>query len=163
MTKSSDKRPKMKRPAVVSDLLSALLRGTPAEQRLKEGRIWMVWEDAVGSGIAAHAQPAAFRNGVLTLHVDSGPWLQQLNFLKKDLIRKVNDELEEEMVKELQLKAGKVKSPSPPPPSEPVQRRKLSEDERHWIADQTETLRDPDLRAALENLIRKDREHQDQD
>ena len=159
----SEKRSKMKRPAVVSDLLSSLLRGTPAEQRLKEGRIWLVWEDAVGSRIASHAQPAAFRNGVLTLHVDSAPWLQQLNFLKKDLIGKVNAELEEEMVKELQLKGGKIRPPSPAAPPKPVPRRELRDDERHWIAEQTETLRDPELRAALENLIRKDREHQDKD
>lgn len=149
----------MKRPAVVSDLLSSLLRGTPAELRLKEGRIWLVWEDAVGSRIASHAQPVAFRNGVLTLHVDSAPWLQQLNYLKKDLISKVNAELEEEMVKELQLKGGKLRAASPAPQPNPVQRRELSDDERHWIADQTETLRDPDLRAALENLMRKDREN----
>ena len=153
----------MKRPAVVSDLLSSLLRGTPAELRLKEGRIWLVWEDAVGSRIASHAQPAAFRNGVLTLHVDSAPWLQQLNFLKKDLISKVNAELEEELVTELQLKGGKIRAASPATPPKPVQRRELSEDERHWIADQTEPLRDPDLRAALENLMRRDREHQDKE
>jgi len=149
----------MKRPAIVSDLLSSLLRGTPAELRLKEGRIWLVWEDAVGSRIASHAQPAAFRNGVLTLHVDSAPWLQQLNFLKKDLISKVNAELEEELVTELQLKGGKIRASSPATPPKPVQRRELSDDERHWIADQTETLRDPDLRAALENLIRRDKEN----
>ena len=153
----------MKRPAGVSDLLSSLLRGTPAELRLKEGRIWLVWEDAVGSRIASHAQPAAFRNGVLTLHVDSAPWLQQLNFLKKDLIGKVNAELEEELVTELHLKGGKIRAASPAPPPKPAQRRKLSDDELHWIADQTETLRDPDLRAALENLIRRDKEHQDKE
>lgn len=157
----SNKLRKMKRPAVVSDLLSSLLRGTPAELRLKEGRIWLVWEDAVGSRIASHAQPAAFRNGVLTLHVDSAPWLQQLNFLKKDLIGKVNAELEEEMVTELQLKGGKIRAASPAASPKPVQRRELSEDERHWIADQTEPLRDPDLRAALENLMRRDRENRD--
>ena len=150
----------MRRPAVVSDLLGNLLRGTPAELRLKEGRIWVVWEDAVGSRIATHAQPAAFRDGTLTLHVDSAPWLQQLNFLKKELIAKVNAALGEETVKEIYLKGGKVKkfSASEEAPQKP-KRRELSEEEQAWVVEQAETVIDPELRAVFESLIRKDREN----
>ncbi|MBU5636011.1 DUF721 domain-containing protein [Geomonas sp. Red69] len=150
----------MKRPAPVTDLLTALLRGTPAELRLKEGRIWEVWDEAVGSKIALHAQPASFREGTLTLHVDSSPWLQQLTYLKKDLIAKVNEALDEELVKEIQLKGGKVRSAAAKPQQAP-KRRKLSEDEQAWIKEQAETVTDPELRAVFESLIRKDKEHQD--
>jgi predicted nucleic acid-binding Zn ribbon protein len=149
----------MRRPAAVADLLSALLRGTPAETRLKEGRIWLVWEDAVGSRIASHARPAAFRNGTLTLAVDSAPWMQQLSFLKRELIAKVNGELKEELVKELYLKAGKI--PTAPPAEKPrtVKRRELSCEEQTWIAEQAVSVTDPELRAVFESLIRKDREN----
>jgi len=150
----------MKRPAPVTDLLSSLLRGTPAELRLKEGRIWEVWDEAVGGKIASHAQPATFREGTLTLNVDSAPWLQQLTYLKKDLLAKVNEALGEELVKELQLKSGKVRS-APPPTKQAPKRRKLSEDEQTWIKEQAESVSDPGLRAVFENLIRKDREHQE--
>lgn len=149
----------MRRPAAVSDLLDSLLRGTPAEKRLKEGGIWLVWDRAVGKRIAAHAQPAAFRDGTLTLHVDSAPWLQQLNFLKKELISKVNDALGEEMVKDIYLKGGKVKPPTSAEPSKPVQRRELSPEERSWVEEQSRTIDDPDLRAVFESLIRRDREN----
>lgn len=148
----------MRRPAPVSNLLGDLLRGTPAELRLKEGRIWVVWEEAVGSRIAAHAQPATFREGTLTLHVDSSPWLQQLNYLKKDLIAKVNDALGEELVKELQFKGGKVRwSPPDKAPQQP-KRRELSEEEQAWIKEQADSVADPELRAVFENLIRRDKE-----
>lgn len=157
----TDKRPRMRKPAAVSDLLGSLLRGTPAELRLKEGRIWVVWDDAVGSRIAAHAQPAAFRDGVLTLHVDSAPWLQQLNFLKKELIVKVNDALQEELVKELQLKGGKVKPPAPVQPPKPPKRHQLSQEEQAWVKEQADSVEDPELRAVFESLIRKDRESRD--
>ena len=149
----------MRRPAAVADLLSTLLRGTPAEQRLKEGEIWLVWNDAVGSRIAAHAAPAAFREGTLTLHVDSAPWLQQLNFLKKELIAKVNAALGQEMVKDIYLKGGKVKAAAPSEPPKTIKRRELSPEEQSWVAEQAATVTDPDLRAVFESLIRKDREH----
>jgi len=149
----------MRRPAAVADLLGALLRGTPAEQRLKEGRIWVVWESAVGSRIASHAQPAAFREGTLTLTVDSAPWLQQLSYLKRDLIAKVNGELGEELVKDLYMKGGKVSRPLPEEKPRATKRRELSEEERSWISEQSESVSDPELRAVFESLIRKDREN----
>jgi len=151
----------MRRPAAVSDLLSKLLRGTPAELRLKEGRIWLVWESAVGSRIASHAQPAAFRDGTLTLHVDSAPWLQQLNFLKKELIAKVNAELGDEQVKEIYLKGGRIKPLARAEAPKPAKRRELSPEEQSWIAQQAESVTDPELRAVFESLIRKDRENRD--
>ena len=148
----------MRRPAAVADLLSALLRGTPAETRLKEGRIWLVWEDAVGSRIASHAKPAAFRNGTLTLTVDSAPWMQQLSYLKRELIAKVNKELEEELVKDLFMKGGKVTAPaSAEKPAQAAKPRELSCEEQAWVAEQAVAVTDPELRAVFESLIRKDK------
>jgi hypothetical protein len=149
----------MHRPAPVSALLGSVLRGTPAEKRLHEGRIWQVWEQAVGSRIALHAVPSAFREGVLTLTVDSAPWMQQLSYLKQELIAKVNGELAEEMVKEIYLKAGPVRKPEPPPKPWVQKRRQLSAEELAWIAEQSQAVADPDLRAVFESLLRKDREN----
>ena len=149
----------MRRPAAVSDLLGAVLRGTPAEKRLDEGRIWLVWEQAVGNRIASHAVPAAFRDGTLTLTVDSAPWMQQLNYLKQELITKVNGELREEMVKEIYMKAGRVKAPAPPAAPWVQKRRQLSAEELAWITEQSDSVTDPELRAVFERLIMKDREN----
>jgi len=143
----------------VSGLLSAFLRGTPAEKRLDEGRIWLVWEQAVGSRIASHAVPAAFRDGTLTLTVDSAPWMQQLTYLKQELVAKVNAELHEEMVQDIYMKAGKVSAPKPPAAPWAQKRRSLSADELAWIAEQAEAVSDPDLRAVFERLLKKDREN----
>jgi predicted nucleic acid-binding Zn ribbon protein len=153
----------MRRPAAVADLLGRLLRGTPAEQRLKEGRIWLVWETAVGRRIASHAQPAAFRDGILTLRVDSSPWMQQLTYLKRDLISKVNAELGEDLVKDLFMKGGKVDAPAPAEEHRPAKRRELSDEERSWVEEQAVTISDPELRAVFESLIKKDRENKDRD
>jgi predicted nucleic acid-binding Zn ribbon protein len=154
----TNKRPKMRRPAVVSDLLRALLRGTPAEKRIKEGEIWLVWEDAVGSRIASHAQPAAFRDGTLTLTVDSAPWMQQLSFLKHEIVAKVNDQLGEGMVKDLYMKAGKIRSALPAEAPKPPKRRALTDEERDWIAEESAAVSDPDLQEVFASLMKKDRE-----
>jgi len=149
----------MYRPAAVSSLVEGVFAGTAAGKRLREGRIWEVWEEAVGKGIARHATPVSFRDGVLTLRVDSAPWMQQLTYLKKDIISKVNDRLEEEMVCDLFLKAGRApKLPAAPPPYQP-KRRPLSEEERAWVAEQAREIEDPELRAVFERLIARDLEN----
>src|SRR5512137_1414426 len=116
----ADKREKMPRPATLADLLSASFRGTPTERRLKEGNIWLVWDSVVGKQIAGRARPVSFRDGTLTVSVESAPWMQQLTFLKKGIMEKLNARLGEELVQDIYLKAGKpVKTP---PKKLPVER-----------------------------------------
>jgi len=67
----ADKRPRMKRPAPLSDLLAAAFAGKPTAKRLEEVKIWEVWDEAVGIQVAGRARPAALRDGVLTVTVSS--------------------------------------------------------------------------------------------
>ena len=109
----AEKRQRMKRPAPVSELLAAAFHGKPAEKRLKEGKIWLIWDAAVGPQIAGRARPVSFRDGILTVAVASAPWMQQLTFLKTGMIEKLNGRLGCELVREIYLKAGLPES-SPP-------------------------------------------------
>jgi predicted nucleic acid-binding Zn ribbon protein len=147
------KRPKMKRPASVSELLSSIFSGKPAGSRLKEGKIWEVWNSAVGPQIASRARPTAIRNGILTVAVNSSPWLQQLNFLKVGIRDKLNEAIGEEMIKDIFLKAGTFKEePSEekiPKPS----KRPLTAQEEAVIAKTTEEIIDPELRKTLASLF----------
>ncbi len=151
----SDKRKKMPRPLAVGDLLAAVLSGTPAERRLGEGKIWLVWDAAVGKQIASKARPVSFRDGTLTVAVINASWMQQLSFLKKQLMEKVNGRLGEELVSEIYLKAGRVKASFPRPEPEKKSTRQLTEDENRRIAEQTESVRDPELREVFARLLAK--------
>jgi hypothetical protein len=149
----AEKRAKMNRPCAVADLLGDVFHGTPTEKRLREGKIWLVWETAVGRQIANRARPASFRDGTLTLAVSSAPWMQQLSFLKKGIMEKVNSMLGEELVRDIYLKAGKgeqVKTETIP-----VKRpnRPLSAAEKQKIAEQTDSVSDPELRGVLAELL----------
>lgn len=151
----ADKRGKMPRPVAVSDLLAFVFHGKPAEKRLKEGKIWLVWDRAVGKQIAARARPVSFRDGVLTVAVANAPWMQQLNFLKKGIMEKLNAQVGEELVLEIYLKAGRNE-----PPSAPVQQRErtlrpLSREEKLCIAEQSAAIEDQELREAFASLLAK--------
>jgi hypothetical protein len=149
----SDKREKMPCPSRVTDLLGAVFRGTPTEKRLKEGKVWLVWESAVGPQIAGRARPVSFRDGTLTVAVSSAPWMQQLTFLKKGIMEQLNARLGEEVVRDIYLKAGRCERATPrKSPAKPC-RRSLSAQEREKIAQQTDAVVDPELREALAELL----------
>jgi hypothetical protein len=148
-----DKREKMPRPAALADLLTTALRGTPTEKRLKEGKIWLVWNAAVGKEIARRARPVSFRDGTLTVAVSSAPWMQQLAFMKKGIMEKVNACLGEEIVREIYLKAGRTEPVISRNAPEKRHERPLSSEQRQKIAAQTDPIADPELRRALAALL----------
>ena len=149
------KRERMKRPAPLANLMNSLFSDTPIRKRLEEGRIWLVWDDAVGSQIAAKARPVSFRDGMLTVAVANSPWMQQLTFLKQGIIDKINAQLGSELVRDIFLKSGRVVAP--PHPEKPVERRerRLDAAERTFIAEQSAAIEDPELREALAHLFER--------
>ena len=70
--------------------------------------VWDIWERAVGQAIATNTQPAAFKGDLLIVHATSSSWLQQLRFLKKEIISNVNQHLGQTKVKDIKFKIGPV-------------------------------------------------------
>jgi predicted nucleic acid-binding Zn ribbon protein len=145
----------MKRPATVAELLTEIFQDKPTGMRLKEGKIWLVWEKSVGEQIAARARPAGFRDGTLTVIVDNAPWMQQLTYLKKQIIARLNESIGEEMVKDIYLKAGSRATPVSQAPPQPMPCRTLSPQEQQQIQDSTSDVPDPELRLLISSLMGK--------
>jgi hypothetical protein len=71
-------------------------------------RIWALWDETMGVTIAENARPAAFKGQLLVVQVASSPWMQQLQFLKKDIIQKLNSALGKELVQDIKFKIGSM-------------------------------------------------------
>lgn len=142
----------MKRPAQLGDLIAAAFSGKPVQSRLREIKIWEVWQQAVGPQIAAKAVPASFRDGVLTVRVAGSAWMQQLSMMKADIVAQVNGELDTPLVREIFFKQGSIpREPEQTPFTPPT--RQLSAEETAWIREQGEGVTDPELRRTLESLL----------
>jgi hypothetical protein len=145
----------MPRPTPLADLLNSVFAGTPTEKRLKEGKIWLVWDAAVGAQIANRARPVRFSAGVLTIAVNTAPWMQQLNYLKETLVTKLNAALGEPLVQDIYLKVG-VPGRSQPATGAHVPKKHsqaLSVAERERIQAETASISDPELRAVFAELL----------
>ncbi len=52
-----------------------------------------VWPEAVGSAIAAEAQPTTERGGVLTISCSAAVWAQELDLMSPVIIERLNEVL----------------------------------------------------------------------
>ncbi len=71
-------------------------------------RIWDLWDDIVGQVVAAHTRPEAFKGKLLLVNVSSSTWIHHLQFVKNDIIEKINASFGKTVVDEIKFKIGKV-------------------------------------------------------
>ncbi len=92
----------------VASILDGLARRLGLENHLFEMRLRREWADIVGDQIAAHTRPEQIRFKKLLIHVRHSVWLQQLTFLKRELLGKINATAGETLVSEIILRIGEV-------------------------------------------------------
>jgi predicted nucleic acid-binding Zn ribbon protein len=87
---------------VLPNLLKSIRSGSEAQLV----RVWELWDNAVGETIAKNARPAAFKGKLLLVEVSSSTWMHQLQFLKTEIIAKINNAFGKEAVEEIKFKIG---------------------------------------------------------
>lgn len=143
--------------APVSATLNAIAHQYGLEAKLLEHRLRLNWGKLVGDSIAMHTRPEAIRFRKLSLIADSSVWLQQLTFLKPDLLKKINATAGDVFVSDLILRVGEVGGGEKEPH---VQSNKITEtcedsgqdpddDSLAEAAGYAQAVSDPELRAHL--------------
>ena len=111
-------------PGRVGDALRQVVQRIDPDRRLAVYRLWTFWDEEVGPAVAARAEPAAFRDGVLSVRVAGAAWMQELQFMKEELRQRLNQRLGGEPIRDIYFVSGAVRratkpSPVAPPPPEP--------------------------------------------
>jgi hypothetical protein len=124
-------------PAKFSILLEQALSRLGLDRRLDDYRVWEAW-DADGTR--------------LIVTVRSSAWLQELSLLQRELVARINEWMQREVVRELFFVVGRVehpKAPAPPPP--PIAKAPSSEIEEVVPID---SAMSPETAAIFERLWR---------
>ena len=90
----------------IGRLIDDVLKSYRRESDTELLRVWQVWDGAVGDVIAQNAKPAAFKGRLLLVHATSSIWIHQLQFLKKEIIGKLNNALGKSLIDDLKFKIG---------------------------------------------------------
>ena len=147
----------MRYPQPLRDVVREELSALGLSDRLKEAEIWRLWPEIVGQTIASRAMPLRIIKGTLTVAVSSGPWKQELTFLKTAMIEKLNARLGGVIVREIVLKSGKVTKNdgfAPTPPEDEPAKKQLTPDQLSFIDRQSAAITDSETREAFKALMK---------
>ncbi len=99
------------KPSTLGDILKIQCRRMGLNRRIDEQRILDAWNEAVGRGVAERTQPMRIENGVLFLKVTNSVWMQQLQFMKELIRKKLYEKTGVELVQDLRFFIGEVENP----------------------------------------------------
>jgi hypothetical protein len=102
-------RPKHSGFVHIGNIINDVIEQYRSEPDFALKEVWRLWDETVGKTIAQNARPSAFKGKLLIVHVNSPVWIHQLQFLKRDLISKLNAALGKPLVEEIKFKVGTLK------------------------------------------------------
>lgn len=92
---------------VINTLLSSLqIKSTVTIGKLTQ--IASVWSTVAGANIADNTKPTRLKGKLLYVNVSSSVWVQQLQFIKDDLISRINVAIGEDGIEDIKFKIGRI-------------------------------------------------------
>jgi len=88
----------------VGDLLTGVLKGLGLEGKLEEGRLREQWPRIVGEAIARRSRPTTVRGATLIIEVENNVWMNEIQFHRSEIIRKIHEEFPTLKIDDIRLK-----------------------------------------------------------
>jgi len=146
----------------MGEVLGEFFKRTGMNRRIQEQRILNCWEKAVGEGVAEKTQPVSVKNRVLQVKVVNSVWMQELQFMKRLIMQKLQQHTGSDILRDLRFFIGEIE------PSRGKERNSKEEgsrmDEQSLILSETERERidralsevsDPEVREILGRIYAK--------
>ncbi len=131
--------------------LAKLLKGVyPAPDQLEAAKVFAWWSRSVPPRILEHARPVRLARGVLTVHVSSSVWANELHYLTDDLLARLRQASPTSRIEKIRFQVGPLpdipeRHRAPPPPPEPVRLASLPEE----LGRSLSKVHDDELRKAI--------------
>lgn len=146
----------MQKPQPIHSVLESTLKSLEIDVPIKTYSIIGAWKEIVGETIADHTQPRRISHQILFIEVIHPTWMQQLQFLKSDLLKRVNNFLGEPLIQDIRFRLGKI-SQKPPKPfkPDPWRREKLDEAKKERIEELLQKVKDEEIRRTMKKVLLK--------
>ncbi len=87
----------------IGDLLAEFIHGSELEEPLLERRVVELWPQVLGPTVAQLTGQIEVKNGVLMVHIHSAALRSQLFEVRHDIVRKLNDAAQANVLKDIRL------------------------------------------------------------
>lgn len=92
-----------KTPQSVGEILAQLFGRKEYRTKSAQYQLWECWGEIVGAQIAAQAQPLRMQGTTLIVGVTSSTWLQELTYLRPELLAKIQLRIDPTLIRELRF------------------------------------------------------------
>jgi hypothetical protein len=153
------KRISLSKPEMIGEILRKVLKRRNIPHTATDRRLLDLWRRAVGPQIAARTLPDTVKRGALYVRVSAPVWLHQLQFLKEEILQKLNELSGKDEIRSLFFSIGEIPPPPPgttdPLSSTPAPAR-LPKRDREMMRESLDAIRDPELREILERVMARE-------
>ena len=134
-------------------VLKKVLKNKGWEKKVREHRVFEVWEDEVGGPIAENTMPKSVSRGVLFVIAKSSVWVQELTLKKPEILKRLNQRLGGELIKDIKFAQGEITTKEDG--EKPGKSRGRIEVDRKIVDDYTKEIDDEDLRKIIGDVLSK--------
>lgn len=152
-------RRKTSAPLRVGDILKEAMKRRNIPVDIRDRKIVSDWENTVGPVISQQTRPEKIRNRTLYLTVSSPIWMQQLQFMKKELLEKVNAALQKDAVSDIFFNVGVIEHQPRAPKKQDFRLDEssfpLKPRDKRLIKETLSRVKDPELGRVIERAMKK--------
>jgi hypothetical protein len=97
-----------KEPVKIGNILSVFLRNNTPNAVANWLRIVSIWPKIAGINLAKRVMPLKIAGKILYLTVETSAWMEELKYMKEDILKKINNELQDKAVEDIIFRLGKI-------------------------------------------------------
>ncbi len=153
------RRARQLKPEMLGEILGKILKKRNIPHTSTDRRLLAIWRRAVGPQIASQTHPDSLKRGVLFVRVSAPVWMHQLQFMKEEILGKLNELSFPEEVRNLHFSIGEIPTPPPGganPPAPDPDLPPLAGRDRTMMRESLDTVRDPELREIMERVMARE-------
>jgi len=114
------------------------------------------WREIIGVPVGEHSHPMRLRGKTLILRVDHPSWMQELSFLKPQLLEKIRKALPSPPIDDIRFELGELPAfAAHEETKNHLENRVLNKDEEEFIGRAAEQIHDPEIREAARRAMKK--------
>ena len=83
--------------------INAFLKKAGLEKGVSQNKALHVWKEVVGEKVSQNTVPEKVESGILYIKTSNPTWRQELVFKKSDIIKKLNNKLGKNTIKEIKF------------------------------------------------------------
>lgn len=89
--------------STIKQAIKLFLKKYNLEDQVNEGKVYTVWNKTMGPFVVNRTTKLKFINGKLVVYLNSSALRNELLMAKTPIIEKLNEDLEEPLIKELEI------------------------------------------------------------